>query len=115
MHALKSLIVALAATTMGLAATCASAQVSAPAPGATAPAAGAPGAAAPGRAGRGAPRPLEFGWSPKKNPYDEYVAPNKVWWKLSDVLAAHSKTGSWQQAVVRNKDLEADWHQLANS
>src|SRR4051812_39018874 len=113
MHALKSFILAMAATTVGLAATAVSAQVSAPAAGATAPAAGAaPGAAAPGRAGRGAPPPLQFGWSPKKNPYDEYVAPNKVWWKLSDVLAAHSKTGSWQQAVVRNKDLEADWHQL---
>jgi mannose-6-phosphate isomerase-like protein (cupin superfamily) len=56
---------------------------------------------------------LEFGWAPKKTPYDAYQAPNKPWWKLSEVLAAHSKTGSWTQAVVRNKDLEADWHQLA--
>ncbi|HWC63164.1 MAG TPA: hypothetical protein VG501_06040 [Rhizomicrobium sp.] len=56
---------------------------------------------------------LQFGWAPKKTPYDAYTAPNKPWWKLSDVLAAHSKTGSWTEAVVRNKDLEADWHQLA--
>jgi len=59
------------------------------------------------------PAPLQFGWAPKKSPYDAYVAPNKVWWKLSDILAAHSKTATWQQPVVRNKDLEADWHQLA--
>jgi mannose-6-phosphate isomerase-like protein (cupin superfamily) len=56
---------------------------------------------------------LEYGWAPKKTPYDAYKAPNKPWWKLSEVLAAHSKTGSWTEAVVRNKDLEADWHQLA--
>ena len=62
---------------------------------------------------RPSPRALEFAWAPKKSPYDNYVAPNKVWWKLSDILAAHSKTASWQQPVVRNKDLEADWHQLA--
>lgn len=57
--------------------------------------------------------PLQYGWAPKKTPYDAYVAPNKPWWKLADVLAAHSRTASWTQAVVRNKDLEADWHQLA--
>jgi mannose-6-phosphate isomerase-like protein (cupin superfamily) len=56
---------------------------------------------------------LEFGWAPKKSPYDNYDAPNKVWWKLSDILAAHSKTASWVQPVVRNKDMQADWHQLA--
>jgi len=116
MKVLKSFaMVTAAVTALGLIATTTWAQNAPPA--GEAPAAGAaPGAPAPGRAGgRGgrAPRALEFGWSPKKNPYDEYVAPNKAWWKLSDVLAAHSKTGTWQQPVVRNKDLEADWHQMA--
>jgi len=118
MHALKTLKLAgAAATILALIAPVALAQDAAPAGGA--PAAGSAPAGAPpggGRGGRGprpAPPPLQFGWSPKKDPYDSYDAPNKVWWKLSDVLAAHSKTGTWQQAVVRNKDLEADWHQLA--
>ena len=78
-----------------------------------APAMGAAPGAAPAGGGRAMARALEFAWAPKKSPYDNYVAPNKPWWKLSDVLAAHSRTASWQQPVVRNKDLEADWHQLA--
>jgi len=121
MHALKSLMLAAAAAgTLALIAETALAQDAAPAA-PTAPAAAAtPDGAAPagrgrgaGRAGRGAPPPQEIGWAPKKTPYDNYVAPNKAWWKLSDILKAHSKTASWQQPIVRNKDLEADWHQLA--
>ena len=97
MHSLKSLIlVAAAAGALGLIAKTALAQDT------------VHPAAAPAT-----PRALEFAWAPKKAPYDNYVAPNKPWWKLSDVLAAHSRTASWQQPVVRNKDLEADWHQLA--
>ena len=97
MHALKSLmLVAAAAGALGLIADTALAKDAAPAKAAAAP-----------------PRVLEFAWAPKKTPYDNYVAPNKPWWKLSDILAAHSKTASWQQPVVRNKDLAADWHQLA--
>ena len=96
MHSLKSLMLAAAAAgALGLIAKTALAQE--PARPAAPP----------------APRAPEFAWAPKKAPYDNYVAPNKPWWKLSDVLAAHSKTASWQQPVVRNKDLAADWHQLA--
>jgi len=95
MHSLKSLMLAAAAAGALIANT---ALAQEPAHAAAAPA---------------APRTLEFAWAPKKAPYDNYVAPNKPWWKLSDVLAAHSRTASWQQPVVRNKDLAADWHQLA--
>jgi mannose-6-phosphate isomerase-like protein (cupin superfamily) len=105
MQALKSLtLAAVAAVALGLIAETALAQGTASS-GAAMPATGA--------GSRPTPRALEFAWAPKKSPYDNYVAPNKVWWKLSDILAAHSKTASWQQPVVRNKDLEADWHQLA--
>jgi mannose-6-phosphate isomerase-like protein (cupin superfamily) len=121
MHTLKTLMLAAAAAgTMALIAEAALAQDAAPAAPAAPAAAAAPADGAPagrgrgaGRAGRGAPPPQEIGWAPKKSPYDNYVAPNKAWWKLSDILKAHSKTASWQQAIVRNKDLEADWHQLA--
>jgi len=59
------------------------------------------------------PPPLIFGWAPKKTPVEAYVAPNKPHWKLSEILAAHKGQGTWTQPVVRNKDLMADWHQLA--
>jgi len=59
-------------------------------------------------------RPPEvIGWSPKKAPPRAYDAPNRAWWKLSDVLAAHKNQKTWTQAIIRNKDLEADWHQMA--
>jgi mannose-6-phosphate isomerase-like protein (cupin superfamily) len=75
-------------------------------------------AAAPGQVGaapatRPAPPPPIFGWVPKKTPVQAYVAPNKAWWKLSDVLALHKGQATWSQPIVRNKDLMADWHQLA--
>ncbi|WCM25473.1 cupin domain-containing protein [Sphingomonas sp. QA11] len=71
----------------------------------------APAGAAP--AVRPAPPPPIYGWVPKKNPVQAYVAPNKPWWKLADVLALHKGQASWSQPIVRNKDLMADWHQLA--
>ena len=73
-------------------------------------------AAAPQAMPAGAPRerpPLIFGWSPKKNPVEAYSAPNKPLWKFADVLALHKGQPNWVQPVVRNKDLAADWHQLA--
>ena len=58
--------------------------------------------------------PALYGWTPKKNPVEAYAAPNRPLWKLSDVLALHAKEASWTQPIVRNKDLKADWHQLAS-
>ena len=57
--------------------------------------------------------PLQIGWSPKKTPYRAYDAPNRAWWKLADVLALHKGEKNWTQPIIRNKDLMADWHQLA--
>jgi mannose-6-phosphate isomerase-like protein (cupin superfamily) len=57
--------------------------------------------------------PVEIAWAPKRTPYRAYEAPNRAWWKLSDVRAMHSKERNWVQPIVRNKDLAADWHQLA--
>ena len=58
--------------------------------------------------------PLQICWSPKKNPYRAYDAPNRPWWKLSDVLAMHKGQKNWTQPIIRNKDLMADWHQMAS-
>jgi mannose-6-phosphate isomerase-like protein (cupin superfamily) len=73
-----------------------------------APASG-PGAAA---AVHNRPPPV-LAWAPKKSPYLGYEAPNRPWWKLSDVLAMHRGEQTWSQPIVRNKDLAADWKQLA--
>ena len=58
--------------------------------------------------------PALLGWTPKKTPVEPYVAPNKALWKFSDVLALHAGQANWVQPIVRNKDLRADWHQMAN-
>ena len=79
-----------------------------PAP--SAPPAG--GTAAGPRAPFTPPPPMRV-WAPKKTPYSDYVAPNKPWWKLADVLAMHKGQKSWSQPIVRNKDVVADWHQVA--
>jgi len=60
-----------------------------------------------------APPPPFKAWAPKKTPVAPLPEPNRLWWKLADVLAAHRGESSWTQPVVRNKDLTADWHQLA--
>lgn len=53
-------------------------------------------------------------WSPKNTTLTPYVAPNRPWWKLADVLALHKGQNSWTQPIVRNADLVADWHQQAS-
>lgn len=52
-------------------------------------------------------------WVPKKAQLTPYEAPNRPLWRLSDVKAMHSPTGTWSQPIVRNKEMWADWHQLA--
>lgn len=94
-----------AAAALGLIAVAASSQVGPPA--------GTAGASpAPDAARRGPPPPMRF-WAPKKTPYANYVAPNRPWWKLADVLALHKGQKSWSQPIVRNRDIVADWKQIA--
>lgn len=64
-------------------------------------------------AARPAPPPPLAAWVPKKTPYTPWRAPNRPWWKLADAKAVHRGKASWTQPVVRNKDLVADWRQLA--
>lgn len=62
---------------------------------------------------RPAPPPPLVAWTPKKTPPTPWRAPNRPWWKLADVKAVHRGKANWTQPVIRNKDLVADWHQLA--
>jgi len=99
MYAMKSLI--LAGGTLALIAGMAVAQD------APAPAAGRAAAARP------APRQMPTAWVPKMTPLSQYDATNKPVAHLSEIRASHSKTASWDMAIVRNKEMWADWHQLA--
>lgn len=61
----------------------------------------------------GAPPARLRAWVPKKSPYAAYVAPNRLWWKMADVLVLHRGQKSWSQPIVRTRDIVADWHQIA--
>ncbi|WP_277970761.1 cupin domain-containing protein [Sphingomonas echinoides] len=89
----------------------AAAMQAAPPPAAAPASAPAPSEATP-RARFTPPPPMRV-WAPKKTPYSAYVAPNKPWWKLADVLALHKNEKRWSQPIIRNKDIVADWHQIA--
>ena len=95
----------------------------APAPAAPAPPA-APGQAGPAAPARGAGGGLGqaagsaatqsaggqlIALVPKQVNPPRWVAPNKPWTKLSEVLAAHKGQTDWTHRVVTDQALEADW------
>ena len=49
---------------------------------------------------RGA-QPLTLVWAPKPNA-SPFVAPDKAWWKLSEILAAHAGQKDWTEAIVHD-------------
>ena len=51
-------------------------------------------------------------WSAKPTKATPYVAPNKVHWKLADILAAHRGKSDWTQPIVRNPEQDADYISL---
>ncbi len=66
------------------------------------------GAGHPGSAlaqGRGAPAY----WAAKPATLTPYVAPNRVHWKLSEILATHKGRADWVQPMVRNPEMEGDY------
>jgi mannose-6-phosphate isomerase-like protein (cupin superfamily) len=112
MKSVKTLMLAAAAAgALGLIAQAVAQNAPAPA---GAPAAGAPAAgAAPGRGrgGRGA-API-VAWIPKTTRLTPYEAPNRPVWRLSEIKKMHPGNGSWEQPIVRNKEMWADYIQLA--
>ena len=61
---------------------------------------------------RSAPSVAQQFWAPKPSETTPYVAPNKVHWKLSEILAAHRGQSDWLQPLVRNPEQEADYISL---
>ncbi len=60
-----------------------------------------------GRSG-GSPSAREV-WAAKPVPPTPYVAPNRLIWRLSDVLTTHNGQQDWTQHVVRTRDYDAYW------
>jgi mannose-6-phosphate isomerase-like protein (cupin superfamily) len=52
-------------------------------------------------------------WAAKPATLPPYVAPNKLVYRLSDVLAAHKGQQSWAQKVFTSRDFEGNWVQMA--
>ena len=112
MKSMKVLMLAAAvAGTIGLMAEAIAQNAPAGAPAAGAPAGGP--AAGRGRGGRGPAGPPPQAWVPKLTRLTRYEAPNRPIWRLADVKAMHSATGSWTQPIVRNKEMWADYVQIA--
>ncbi|MDB5702193.1 MAG: hypothetical protein JWL66_2392 [Sphingomonadales bacterium] len=51
-------------------------------------------------------------WAPKPTNPTAYTAPNKVHWKLADILAAHKGKGDWVQPIIRNPEQDGDYVSL---
>lgn len=52
-------------------------------------------------------------WAAKPATLPPYTGPNKLVWRLADVLAAHKNKPSWHQEVFLSRDFQGDWIQMA--
>jgi len=52
-------------------------------------------------------------WAAKPAKLPPFIAPNKLVWRLADVLAAHKGKQSWQQAVFHSRDYDGAWISMA--
>ncbi|PZU09099.1 cupin domain-containing protein [Sphingomonas sp.] len=55
--------------------------------------------------------PVDY-WAPKPTTPTAYAAPNRVHWKLADVLALHKGKTDWVQPIVRNPEQDGDYVSL---
>jgi mannose-6-phosphate isomerase-like protein (cupin superfamily) len=67
---------------------------------------------APARPARQRP-PARIVWAAQPVPETPYVAPNKLIWRLADVLAAHKGKQSWSQQVVHTRDFDGYYISMA--
>lgn len=52
-------------------------------------------------------------WAAKPVPPTVYEPPNRLIWRLSEVLATHKGKASWRLPVVKTRDFEGDWIAMA--
>ena len=48
-------------------------------------------------------------WAAKPVTPTPFKPPNRLIWRLSEILAAHKGQASWWQPVGKTRDFEADW------
>ena len=77
-----------------------------------APAQGGRGAGRGG--GRGGPRqPPEEVWAAQPVPETPYTPPNRLIWRFNEIVASHKGQASWHQNIVKTRDFEGDYIQMA--
>jgi mannose-6-phosphate isomerase-like protein (cupin superfamily) len=52
-------------------------------------------------------------WAAKPATLPPYIAPNKLVYRLADVLAAHKAKSSWHQQVFLSRDFDGEWISMA--
>jgi len=57
--------------------------------------------------------PPRIVWAAQKVPETPYVAPNKLIWRIADILAAHKGQQSWEQKVMLTRDYDGRYNSLA--
>jgi len=59
------------------------------------------------------PRKSRLVWAAKPVTPTPFEPPNRLIWRLSEILAAHKGQASWRQPVVKTRDFEADCISMA--
>jgi len=69
-------------------------------------------AVAPLAAQEGTPHPREV-WAAQPVQETPYKAPNRLIWRVADILAAHKRQQSWMQRVLLTRDFAGDYVSMA--
>jgi quercetin dioxygenase-like cupin family protein len=72
-----------------------------------------PGQQAEVRAGQGRGGGEQLAWAPVPKEPSPWIAPNKPHWRLTEILAKHQGQASWNEPVVHDDLLHADYIQMA--
>ena len=59
------------------------------------------------------PHQVFFAWAPKPAEPTGWTAPMKPVWRLKEILASHQGQAAWDQPIVRDKDYDGDYVQMA--
>jgi mannose-6-phosphate isomerase-like protein (cupin superfamily) len=59
------------------------------------------------------PQKSRLVWAVKPVTPTPFEPPNRLIWRLSEILAANMGQASWRQPVVKTRDFEADWISMA--
>src|SRR5215469_3331674 len=59
------------------------------------------------------PKKSRVVWAAKPVTPTPFELPNRLIWRLSEILAAYKGQASWRQPFVKTRDFEADWISMA--